>query len=114
MTQRIVRINGKPVEILASHTETTFFDRGRGLGALRILTLDAASTRYEGAFLLDPTAGDYGHRDREQTASNVTTIDFPLPHEGPSWPRVMFQNGSEVAAFLAPEPFLRAADLPRE
>jgi hypothetical protein len=98
-----VRVNGEEIEVIGRRTVTTFADRGRGLGALRVLTIHTPGTRYEGAFLMDPTAGDYGQRDRAQTADTVTAIQYPTP-DRPGWPRVVFTDGSTVAAFMAPDP----------
>jgi hypothetical protein len=99
-----VTVNGEPIEVTGRWTETTFADRGRGLGALRVLTVATPGTRYEGAFVMDPTAGDYGRRNRAQTADHVSAIEYPLPGGRSFWPRVVFTDGSTVAAFMAPDP----------
>jgi hypothetical protein len=99
-----VRVNGAPVDVIDRHTETTFTDRGHGLGALRVLTVDTPGTRYEGAFVMNPTSGDYSQRDRAQTADNLVVIEYPMPDGSSLWPRVMFADGSTVSAFMAPDP----------
>jgi hypothetical protein len=52
---------------------------------------------------MDPTAGDYGHRDKAQTADYVKAIEYSTP-DRPGWPRVWFADGSTVSAFMAPDP----------
>lgn len=103
MNPHTVTINGKRCLVLGSHAETGIADHGHGPVDLRVLTIDTLTTRYEGAFLMDPTAGDNGQRDRGQTADNVTAIEYPLPWGPPRDFRVTFADGSTVAAFMVPD-----------
>ncbi len=103
MNPHTVMINGKQCLVLDCHNETGIADHGHGPVDLRVLTIDTLTTRYKGAFLLDPTAGDYGTRDREQTADKVTAFEFPMPWGPPGDFRVTFADGSTVAAFMVPD-----------